>query len=102
MECVKFNEERPYKPQEGGRILQRNNFWAVRTGDRKVHIIYLNPKIFEKYNYSVGDEISIDAELEFFFQAMGEAGFSLDERDDVIDMSYMNHMLIDMSVSPNE
>jgi hypothetical protein len=38
------------------RCLQEDNFWTIRQGDGKVKTIHLNPKIYKKYGYKVGDE----------------------------------------------
>ena len=75
------------------RCLQEDNFWKIRQWGGKVKTIHLNPKIYKKYGYKVGDEINYDVELEFFFQAMREAGLD-EEADRLQDMSYMNGQLV--------
>jgi len=87
-----------YPSQESGGILQRDNYWHVLIHGKE-YVVHLNPKDFEKFGYSVGDEISIDAELELFFHAMDDAKFSFTERDEMADMSKMNKTLNPKTIS---
>ena len=90
--------EKPLYGEESGGILQQDNSWHVLI-DGKEYVVHLDPAYFKKYGYKVGDEVSIDAELEFFFQAMNDAGFTWKERDEMADMSHMNGTLKPKSLS---
>ena len=84
--------------EESGGILKEDNSWHVLI-DGKEYVVHLDPAYFKKYGYKVGDEVSIDAELEFFFRAMDDAGFTWKERDEMADMSHMNGTLKPKSLS---
>jgi hypothetical protein len=75
--------------EESGGILKEDNSWHVLI-DGKEYVVHLDPAYFKKYGYKVGDKISIDAELDFFFSAMHDVGLS---SDNMADMSKMNNTL---------
>ena len=95
LEKVRDSEEL-WKKRAG--ILQQDNFWHVLIHGKE-YVVHLDPTHFKKYGYKVGDEVSIDAELEFFFRAMDDAGFTWKERDEMADMSHMNGTLKPKSLS---